>query len=197
MWRVCNAIMASFLAMAAYVQHNDPDSAYWISVYAVASLICAQQTLSPTAFGHLRLARILLRSALFCYTFIELHCLILYASHVIDTIQVSSSEANSTADQRSSLIDGDPKAYGLLDSEPGRESVGVLIILVWISVSIRINSDLLSKAIELRKNRALHGIDLVDQIDSLQCKEKFAIFLISIVPIVLWAYHLAKGLHLC
>lgn len=39
-WKLSNCVMAVFLALASYVQHNDEYPVWWMLVYAVPCLVC-------------------------------------------------------------------------------------------------------------------------------------------------------------
>ncbi|XP_066442651.1 transmembrane protein 220 isoform X2 [Eleutherodactylus coqui] len=52
LWRICNALMASFFALAAYVQINDPDAEIWIVIYAVPAALISLLSIDPDITGH-------------------------------------------------------------------------------------------------------------------------------------------------
>ncbi|XP_028912899.1 transmembrane protein 220 isoform X2 [Ornithorhynchus anatinus] len=52
LWRGCNLLMAAFLALAAWVQVNDPDAGLWMVAYAVPAFLSLLVGLSPQVAGH-------------------------------------------------------------------------------------------------------------------------------------------------
>ncbi|XP_028912900.1 transmembrane protein 220 isoform X3 [Ornithorhynchus anatinus] len=52
LWRGCNLLMAAFLALAAWVQVNDPDAGLWMVAYAVPAFLSLLVGLSPQVAGN-------------------------------------------------------------------------------------------------------------------------------------------------
>uniref|UniRef100_A0A8C4QB75 Transmembrane protein 220 n=1 Tax=Eptatretus burgeri TaxID=7764 RepID=A0A8C4QB75_EPTBU len=51
-WRMCAATVAAFMALAAYVQKNDPDAALWMAAYVCPSLLSLMVAIFPSSTGH-------------------------------------------------------------------------------------------------------------------------------------------------
>ncbi|XP_020899130.1 transmembrane protein 220-like [Exaiptasia diaphana] len=47
LWRAANGIMSIFLALATYVQINDPDPAIWMAVYGIPCFLCTSICIYP------------------------------------------------------------------------------------------------------------------------------------------------------
>ncbi|XP_075207580.1 transmembrane protein 220 [Anomaloglossus baeobatrachus] len=52
LWRLCNATMAAFFTLAAYVQINDPDAEIWIVIYVIPAALLFLLSLNPDITGH-------------------------------------------------------------------------------------------------------------------------------------------------
>ncbi|XP_012868873.1 PREDICTED: transmembrane protein 220 isoform X2 [Dipodomys ordii] len=51
LWRACNALMAAFFALAAFVQVNDPDAELWVVVYMIPAVLTLLVGLNPLVTG--------------------------------------------------------------------------------------------------------------------------------------------------
>ncbi|XP_066442650.1 transmembrane protein 220 isoform X1 [Eleutherodactylus coqui] len=105
LWRICNALMASFFALAAYVQINDPDAEIWIVIYAVPAALISLLSIDPDITGHV-----------IWRTLSGLHCAIC----LIGAFYLLASL----------LISGNIKS--ILQEEECRELIGLLIIALWL-----------------------------------------------------------------
>ncbi|XP_067949375.1 transmembrane protein 220-like [Watersipora subatra] len=112
-WRLGNGIMAVFFLVCVALQHNDPDPVLWMTVYALACLVCFTIVLSPHFHGYiiwktlcgLELSYCL---AMCCYT-------IMYVSEET---------------QRA------PHGHNPLLYTEGRELLGLAIVMLWIIACI-------------------------------------------------------------
>ncbi|KAM4842976.1 transmembrane protein 220 [Thomomys bottae] len=52
LWRSCNALMAAFFALAAFVQVNDPDAELWVVVYMIPAILTLLVGLNPLVTGN-------------------------------------------------------------------------------------------------------------------------------------------------
>ncbi|XP_062072894.1 transmembrane protein 220 isoform X2 [Lepus europaeus] len=52
LWRACNALMAGFFALAAFVQVNDPDAEVWVVMYAIPAVLTLLVGLNPLVTGN-------------------------------------------------------------------------------------------------------------------------------------------------
>nr|XP_051680453.1 transmembrane protein 220 isoform X2 [Oryctolagus cuniculus] len=52
LWRACNALMAAFFALAAFVQVNDPDAEVWVVMYAIPAVLTLLVGLNPLVTGN-------------------------------------------------------------------------------------------------------------------------------------------------
>ncbi|XP_056405490.1 transmembrane protein 220 isoform X2 [Hyla sarda] len=105
LWRACNGLMATFFALAAYVQINDPDAEMWIVIYLIPSALIFLLSINPDITGHV-----------IWRTLSGLHCALccLGASYLLVSLLVSGN------------------IRGLLHEEEGRELSGLVIIALWM-----------------------------------------------------------------
>ncbi|XP_077491428.1 transmembrane protein 220-like [Amblyomma americanum] len=107
-FRLSNAVMALFFAMASCVQINDPDALLWIVAYALPCFACVSEALRPPWWSSRQLRMRLTGAA------ILLSCRLLLVSVL------------------SWLRDVTCVGFNPVVCEPGRESGGSAISLAWL-----------------------------------------------------------------
>ncbi|CAJ1075536.1 transmembrane protein 220 [Xyrichtys novacula] len=103
-WRVCNAFMSVFFALASYVQINDPDAGLWMVGYGVPAVLCALLSLKPHVTETLAWRRVA-----------DLHVMISSAVVFILGGRVKKE-----------------RLMEIFQQEEGREFSGLLLTLVWL-----------------------------------------------------------------
>jgi len=154
-WQISNMIMTIFFAFATYVQHNDVDSVLWITIYSVPCLISLFQVILP-AINKYYFYHIIIRLLLVIY--------ILLTTTFLQEFVINSN-----------IIDN----YNPLHSEEGREFLGLIIIVIWISISIYYMSAELPTDVIVSK------------------KIKLSVIGFSIAPVLVWIYHILHEMELC
>ncbi|XP_058532173.1 transmembrane protein 220 isoform X6 [Ochotona princeps] len=52
LWRACNALMAAFFTLAAFVQTNDPDAEVWVVAYTIPAVLTLLVGFNPLVTGN-------------------------------------------------------------------------------------------------------------------------------------------------
>ena len=154
-WKISNVIMSVFFAFAAYVQHNDPDPGLWIAVYSIPCILSLVQLTVPSLsryYAYYQFTRLLL---------------ILYLTFSISVLyQFVKVSYNSNQ-------------YNPLDIEEGRELLGLIIVIIWISISVYYMSSKLPFDVIVSE------------------RLKLIITGFSIAPALLWLYYILHRIELC
>ncbi|KAM5273338.1 transmembrane protein 220 [Ctenodactylus gundi] len=106
LWRGCNALMAVFFALAAFVQVNDPDAELWVVVYTIPAVLTLLVGLNPLVTGSFVWKMVSTVHILFCMVWA-----VGLAYHLLLHAQQS-----------------------ILHEEEGRELSGLVIVTVWMSL---------------------------------------------------------------
>ncbi|KAM6175853.1 transmembrane protein 220 [Erethizon dorsatum] len=106
LWRACNALMAAFFALAAFVQVNDPDAELWVVVYIIPAMLTLLVGFNPLVTGSFIWKSVSAVHILFCLVWAAslAYSLLLHAQH------------------------------NILHEEEGRELSGLVIITAWMSL---------------------------------------------------------------
>ncbi|XP_049632981.1 transmembrane protein 220 [Suncus etruscus] len=106
-WRVCHGLMATFFALAAFVQLNDPDAELWMVTYAIPAVLTLLVGFNPHITGNFIWKSISAIHILFCITWSIglLYYLLLH------------------------------KKQSIIHEEEARELFGLLIITSWMILS--------------------------------------------------------------
>lgn len=110
MWRGVNLVMAVFLALASYVQINDPDPYIWVPVYLIPSLLSLGIVIRPS---------VAVESAIW-------RCLCL--AHLVLCVAGALCLLSVVME----LLSKEPSSF--LVYEEIREFIGVIIVVVWLSI---------------------------------------------------------------
>lgn len=115
LWRLSNGAMTLFFLLAAYVQKNDPDSYFWMTMYSVPAFICFIYFLRITKPDNFLLhkfaqAHVAVCSAVAVYTFSKL-----------------SQAVKSYEGQR----------LHLHEHEEARELGGLLFVICWLLINFK------------------------------------------------------------
>ncbi|XP_031571868.1 transmembrane protein 220-like [Actinia tenebrosa] len=108
-WRIANAVMAVFMAIAAYVQINDPDPAIWITVYSIPCLLCLSIVIYFPIQDYFLWKAITMSHLAACVIGV------LYLSTIVSK-QIWEGSTNP------------------LSHEEGRELCGLLLVIMWLTV---------------------------------------------------------------
>ncbi|XP_013377712.1 PREDICTED: transmembrane protein 220 isoform X2 [Chinchilla lanigera] len=106
LWRACNVLMATFFALAAFVQVNDPDAELWVVVYMIPAVLTLLVGFNPLVTGSFIWKSVSAAHILFCLVWAAglAYSLLLHAQH------------------------------NILHEEEGRELSGLVIITAWMSL---------------------------------------------------------------
>ena len=111
-WRISNAIMTAFFAMATYVQHNDDHPFFWMLVYALPCSITFSMMIDLKLCHTIHMQRFLLL-LLNMYLFFSIYLFIRAIKVVIEN-----------------------NHYNLLEFQECKELFGILIIECWLMICI-------------------------------------------------------------
>ncbi|KAM3922042.1 transmembrane protein 220 [Leptodactylus fuscus] len=129
LWRVCNVFMASFFALAAYVQINDPDAEMWIVIYLIPAALIFLLSINPDITGHT-----------IWKTLSSLHCAIcvIGATYLLVSLLVSGNIRHILHEEEGRELSGLGiiALWMLLCKDSGRASVGIFRLLVATSMSV-------------------------------------------------------------
>ncbi|XP_040857164.1 transmembrane protein 220 isoform X1 [Ochotona curzoniae] len=106
LWRACNALMAAFFALAAFVQTNDPDAEVWVVVYAIPAVLTLLVGFNPLVTGNF-----IWKSVSAIHTFVCMVWALGLAYHFLLHAQEN-----------------------ILHEEEGRELSGLVIISAWMGL---------------------------------------------------------------
>ncbi|XP_012868872.1 PREDICTED: transmembrane protein 220 isoform X1 [Dipodomys ordii] len=106
LWRACNALMAAFFALAAFVQVNDPDAELWVVVYMIPAVLTLLVGLNPLVTGNFIWKSISAIHMVFCMVWA-----VGLAYHLLLHTQ-----------------------QNILHEEEGRELSGLVIITAWMGL---------------------------------------------------------------
>ncbi|XP_063098088.1 transmembrane protein 220 isoform X2 [Cavia porcellus] len=106
LWRACSALMATFFALAACVQVNDPDAALWVVVYMIPAVLTLLVGLNPLVTGSCIWKTVSAAHVLFC---------LLWAAGLACSLLLRAQ-------------------HNILHEEEGRELSGLVIIIAWMSL---------------------------------------------------------------
>lgn len=149
MWRLASVVMALFFGLATIVQHNDPDWLVWMCIYATPCTFSLVQALAPTTARD-AVYRAIMRATLVFYVLLDIYLL-----------------ASFFADGKGTF----------LDSEEGREFLGVLIIALWLGISLYFTD------VELAKGSSTILATLVG--------------IFCAMPLTVWLVHWLLEIELC
>ncbi|XP_013377711.1 PREDICTED: transmembrane protein 220 isoform X1 [Chinchilla lanigera] len=130
LWRACNVLMATFFALAAFVQVNDPDAELWVVVYMIPAVLTLLVGFNPlvTEAGKSKikaLAHNLVSSESLLPVTGSFIWKSVSAAHILFCLVWAAGLAYSL------LLHAQ---HNILHEEEGRELSGLVIITAWMSL---------------------------------------------------------------